>query len=394
MKILSLIILVVVGSISLTTHAQTQYSNKVVVIPLLGEGSTWKGPWADGVSYRKSDIVEDGGSSYIAIANHTSDLANMPPSAQWQIVAASGANGAPGPKGDKGDQGDKGDKGDQGIQGMKGDQGDQGVQGMKGDQGDQGIQGMKGDQGDQGIQGMKGDQGDQGIQGMKGDQGDQGIQGMKGDQGDQGIQGMKGDQGDQGIQGMKGDQGDQGIQGLMGIPGMQGIQGEKGDPGEKGDKGDKGDLGSAIVYTGNAPITIVNDEPNSTGTISFNTAALNGQQVLNLLPPFDLHQPSLAINCQVSLLGVFPSRSQEKYLGEIIWTGINFPIRGFAECNGQLLPINSNQALFSLYGCTFGGDCRTTLGLPDMRGRVPVHYGNGPGLPTRELGEKFGRTSE
>ena len=56
--------------------------------------------------------------------------------------------------------------------------------------------------------------------------------------------------------------------------------------------------------------------------------------------------------------------------------GANFPPRGWADCDGQLISISSNDALFSLLGTTYGGDGRTTFGLPDLRGRVPVHVGN------------------
>lgn len=63
----------------------------------------------------------------------------------------------------------------------------------------------------------------------------------------------------------------------------------------------------------------------------------------------------------------------------------NFPPKGWALCNGQLLPINQNQALFSLLGTTFGGDGRVNFALPDYRGRVPIHVGNG-----HTLGEKGG----
>ncbi|MFC0771842.1 phage tail protein [Terrimonas alba] len=63
----------------------------------------------------------------------------------------------------------------------------------------------------------------------------------------------------------------------------------------------------------------------------------------------------------------------------------NFPPKGWAFCNGQLLPINQNQALFSLLGTTFGGDGRVNFALPDLRGRVPIHVGNG-----HTLGERAG----
>lgn len=68
----------------------------------------------------------------------------------------------------------------------------------------------------------------------------------------------------------------------------------------------------------------------------------------------------------------------------------NFAIRGWAFCDGQLLSIAQNSALFSILGTTYGGDGRTTFGLPDLRGRVPVHEGQGPGLPNIRLGQKSG----
>lgn len=80
----------------------------------------------------------------------------------------------------------------------------------------------------------------------------------------------------------------------------------------------------------------------------------------------------------------------EFYLGQIIMGGWNFNPRGTALCDGQLLAISQNTALFSLLGTNFGGDGRTTFGLPDLRGRVPIHWGNGPGLSDRRIGQKGG----
>ena len=80
----------------------------------------------------------------------------------------------------------------------------------------------------------------------------------------------------------------------------------------------------------------------------------------------------------------------EPFLAQIMTFGGNFAPRGWAMCDGQLLPISQNTALFSLLGTTYGGDGRTTFGLPDLRGRVPVHPGTGPGLSPRRLGEKGG----
>lgn len=81
----------------------------------------------------------------------------------------------------------------------------------------------------------------------------------------------------------------------------------------------------------------------------------------------------------------------EPFIGEIKMFGGNFAPRGYALCDGQLLPISQNTALFSILGTTYGGDGRTTFGLPDLRGRVAVHAGNGPGLTSRRLGEKLGQ---
>lgn len=69
------------------------------------------------------------------------------------------------------------------------------------------------------------------------------------------------------------------------------------------------------------------------------------------------------------------------YMGEIRLFSGNFPPRGWAFCNGALLDIADNTALFSLLGCTFGGDCRSVFGLPDTRGRVVIGRGQGPGIP-------------
>ena len=73
----------------------------------------------------------------------------------------------------------------------------------------------------------------------------------------------------------------------------------------------------------------------------------------------------------------------EPFLGEIRILSFNFAPRGWALCNGQLLPINQNQALFSLLGTTYGGNGQTTFALPDLRGRIPAHFGDGISLGER-----------
>jgi microcystin-dependent protein len=80
----------------------------------------------------------------------------------------------------------------------------------------------------------------------------------------------------------------------------------------------------------------------------------------------------------------------EPFIAEIRIFAGNFAPRSWAFCNGQLLPIAQNTALFSLIGTTYGGDGRTTTALPNLQGRSPMHPGRGPGLTSRRLGEKGG----
>ena len=88
--------------------------------------------------------------------------------------------------------------------------------------------------------------------------------------------------------------------------------------------------------------------------------------------------------------GAGSSARAEPFLGQIMMTASNFCPRGWIEANGQLVAISQNTALFSLYGTMYGGDGRTTFGLPDLRGRVPIHKGTGPGLTPRQQGSKGG----
>ena len=140
---------------------------KVVVIPLFGDdaASKWRGLWVTDTAYKKSEIIEFDGSSYIAVLDHWSALSNIPPEAGlWDLVAASGANGAAGNQGDKGEDstvaGPKGEPGaDSMVAGPKGDTGNSGaasmVAGPKGDTGNAGaastVAGPKGDTGEQGT---------------------------------------------------------------------------------------------------------------------------------------------------------------------------------------------------------------------------------------------------
>jgi microcystin-dependent protein len=101
-----------------------------------------------------------------------------------------------------------------------------------------------------------------------------------------------------------------------------------------------------------------------------------------------------AILFMITGTAVKESQAQEPFIGEIVMFGGNFAPRGWALCDGQLLAINQNQALFSILGTTYGGDGRTTFGLPDLRGRFAMHKGTGPGLSSRRLGEKGGTETE
>lgn len=78
------------------------------------------------------------------------------------------------------------------------------------------------------------------------------------------------------------------------------------------------------------------------------------------------------------------------YLGQISMFGGNFAPRGWAYCNGQLMPIAQNDALFSLIGTTYGGDGVTTFALPNLQSRLPVHFGQGPGLSAYQIGQAAG----
>lgn len=82
--------------------------------------------------------------------------------------------------------------------------------------------------------------------------------------------------------------------------------------------------------------------------------------------------------------------AQNPLIGEVKLFAGNFAPRGWAFCDGQLLPIAQNTALFSLLGTNYGGDGRTTFGLPDLRGRVAIGVGSGPGLSSVPIGEKKG----
>ena len=83
----------------------------------------------------------------------------------------------------------------------------------------------------------------------------------------------------------------------------------------------------------------------------------------------------------------------DPFIAEVRIFAGNFAPAGFAFCDGQLVPIAQNTALFSIIGTTYGGDGRTTTALPNLQGRVPMHSGDGPGLTDRRLGERAGENT-
>ncbi|MFH2123863.1 MAG: tail fiber protein [Pseudomonadota bacterium] len=351
--------------------------SRIAFIPFPGKRVLWQGEWNEGTSYRQGDGVQLDGSSYYCTQNHTSTTSDYPPNpGYWDLMTAGGAIGSQGPEGPQGPQGLTGPQGNPGTDGATGPIGPQGTQGLTGPQGTPGTDGATGPIGPQGTQGLTGPQGTPGTDGATGPIGPQGTQGLTGPQGTPGSDGATGPIGPQGTQGLTGPQG---------TPGADGATGPQGIPGP--------------TYTGTAPINV----NSTTNTIGLN-AATNAGDLISwngsnwvAIPPavksvtHDNMQPWLGINYIIALYGIFPSRSSaEPFIAEISLFAGNFAPRDWAYCDGQLLSISSNTALFSLLGTTYGGNGTTTFALPDLRGRVPVHPGAGPGLSPRTLGGKGG----
>jgi microcystin-dependent protein len=226
-----------------------------------------------------------------------------------------------------------------------------------------------------------------GPQGPKGDEGDPGVPGIPGDIGPIGATGPQGPAGPVGPKGDKGDPGtpgEQGLRGLTGATGLRGPQGLKGDKGDLGPIGPEGPQGERGLADGNQNNDFLYWDSTGNNWVARQIPA-QIHSMANHMPPYQ------GINYIIALQGTFPSRaSVNPFIGEVIMFAGNFAPRGWALCDGQLLAISSYSALFSILGTTYGGDGRTTFGLPDLRGRVPVHAGSGPGLPNVRLGAKAG----
>ena len=112
--------------------------------------------------------------------------------------------------------------------------------------------------------------------------------------------------------------------------------------------------------------------------------------------PHTNFQPYLCVDFIISLFGIFPFADLRRepmadpFVAEIRIFPFNFAPRGWAWCDGQLLPLSQNTALFSLLGTTYGGNGRVNFALPDLQGRAPMHPGQGPGLSLHDLGETGG----
>ncbi len=156
-------------------------------------------------------------------------------------------------------------------------------------------------------------------------------------------------------------------------------------------------LGVAISsLTAASPLTIqANTVKLNAGTAVGQLITWDGTNWVNTNPKpttiVPIMQPFLPLNFCIATQGIFPARQGvEPFVAEIEIFAFDFAPQGWAYCNGQLLPIAQNQALFSLIGTYYGGNGQTTFGLPDLRGRVPLHFGSGPGLTTKSIGQQGG----
>lgn len=157
---------------------------------------------------------------------------------------------------------------------------------------------------------------------------------------------------------------------------------------------------ASVAVNANAPLAIssTNNIALNPGTAVGDLITWDGANWVNMQPAVqhfnltvDNRQPFETLNYCIALVGVFPSQnSSEPFLSEIELYGFNFPPKGFASCNGQLLPINQNAALFSLMGTTYGGNGINNFALPNLQGRVPLHMGNGAGLSPYTMGQTGG----
>ncbi|MHA4808579.1 tail fiber protein [Flavitalea flava] len=143
---------------------------------------------------------------------------------------------------------------------------------------------------------------------------------------------------------------------------------------------------TGTAFTAKTPLSVTSNKVSlNPGTQAGDLITWDGTNWVNAQPAplhfshtIDNRQPYLALNYCISLFGIFPSQNDaaQPYVGEIFLLGCNFAPVGWAFCDGQLLAISDNQVLFQLIGTTYGGDGQNTFGIPDLRGRLPIHQGN------------------
>jgi microcystin-dependent protein len=148
--------------------------------------------------------------------------------------------------------------------------------------------------------------------------------------------------------------------------------------------------------TATAPLSVAtNNIKINAGTNIGDLLTWDGTNWVNTQPavqhfsfPIDNHQPYLVTNYVIGWTGIYPSQSNatNPFVGEIYMMGCNFAPVGFFMCDGQLLSISQFDVLFNLIGATYGGNGTTTFGLPDLRGRVPIHMGPN-GTSTYTIGQ-------
>jgi microcystin-dependent protein len=159
----------------------------------------------------------------------------------------------------------------------------------------------------------------------------------------------------------------------------------------------------AANLTAVAPLTVsaTNQVALNAGTATGQLITWDGTNWVNMAPAVqhftftvDNRQPWLALNYCIAETGIFPSRNDyQPYLSQIQLFPFNFAPLGWAECNGQLLSISSNTALFSLLGTNYGGNGTTNFALPNMQSRVSIGFGEGPGLSNYTQGQTGGSES-
>jgi microcystin-dependent protein len=157
---------------------------------------------------------------------------------------------------------------------------------------------------------------------------------------------------------------------------------------------------SGLTVTATTPLSIssVNTVSLNPGTKTGDLITWDGTNWINMQPAtqhfnitVDNRQPFLALNYCIALEGVFPSRNGiSPFISEIDLYAFNFAPKGYALCNGQLLPINQNTALFALIGTSYGGNGTTTFELPNLQSRAAIHNGQGATLSNYTIGQTGG----